>query len=545
MDGRVGAVGLALLVGSIGAASPALAGTYDVHACATAAGKFTNHSWTISVDGPQFASVTCSASDSRPYVWVGSSADNVYSGGQGATITFAAPSGAAVADFRIHRYLQQFNPVDGSPGHAYLYSLGQLGGTAFESTGHPDPAIRGGLGGRWYGSGEAYQGEEVVTKDSFPALASYRGDATFLRYSVGCFSSPCALKTNGTPTAGSINAQIFGATVTVNDPTRPTVSRVFPTGLNGGGVVGGDEPVTFDATDNSGIRRVELVDVTPGEAERVLASDPLACDYSYAKPCPNATGHGISAGGAITPGARTLKVRVIDAGGNVGESAPFTVQVGGALNGSNASPGARLTATFSNRRSRMHVPFGKRARVRGRLTDATGAPIAGAVIQVLDRQLRIGTRYGLVGEVTTGADGRFSLLAGRGAARAIRFEYRMRRQLAAPTASDRVTMRVRAGLTLKIRPRSVGSNGRIRLSGRLKAGPIPRSGKVLDLQAFDGGKWRTFETVRARQNRRYRAVYRFTNATAGRRLTFRARVRRDDSYPYYLGYSNRVRVRIR
>jgi hypothetical protein len=221
------------------------------------------------------------------------------------------------------------------------------------------------------------------------------------------------------------------------------------------------------------------------------------------------------------------------------------VQVGGALNGSNASPGARLTATFSNRRSRMNVPFGKRARVRGRLTDATGAPIAGAVIQVLDRQLRIGTRYGLVGEVTTGADGRFSLLAGRGAARAIRFEYRMRRQLAAPTASDRVTMRVRAGLTLKIRPRSVGSNGRIRLSGRLKAGPIPRSGKVLDLQAFDGGKWRTFETVRARQNRRYRAVYRFTNATAGRRLTFRARVRRDDSYPYYLGYSNRVRVRIR
>ena len=53
------------------------------------------------------------------------------------------------------------------------------------------------------------------------------------------------------------------------------------------------------------------------------------------------------------------------------------------------------------------------------------------------------------------------------------------------------------------------------------------------------------ETVRARRSGRYRAAYRFTNATRGRTLTFRARVRRDDSFPYYLGYSNRVRVRIR
>ena len=343
---------------------------------------------------------------------------------------------------------------------------------------------------------------------------------------------------------GSIFAAVFGATVTVNDPTKPTVDRVFPTGLNAGGVVGGDEAVMFDASDNSGIKRVDLVDVTPGGAERVIGFNEFGCDYSYARPCSNSTSRSVSAD-SIEPGARTLKLRVIDAGGNVGESAPFDVQAGGALNGSNASPAARLTATFSNRRSRATVGFGRRARVNGRLTDATGAPIAGAAIQVLDRQLRTGTRYALLGDVTTGADGRFTLLAGRGAARVIRFEYRARRQLAAPSATDTVSMRVRAGVTLSIRPRSVGSNGRIRLSGRLKAGPIPRSGKVVDLQAFDGGKWRTFETVRARRNARYSASYRFTNATRGRRLTFRARVRRDDSYPYYLGYSSRVRVRIR
>lgn len=544
MDGRVGALVVALLVGALAWAAPASAGTYDVHACGTPAEKFTNHSWAISVNGPQFASATCSASDARPYIWVGSSANNVYSGGQGASMTFSAPAGATIANFRIHRYILQFNPIDGSPGHAYLYSLGQLGDTAFESTGHPDPAVRGPLGSRWYSSGEAYEGEATVTKDSFAALAGYRGNATFVRYSIGCFATPCALKTNATPSTGVINVQIFGATVTVNDPTRPAVPRVHPTGLNAGGVVGGDEPVVFDATDNSGIRRAELVDVTPGEPAQVLASDPLRCDYSYAKPCPNATGLAIRAR-SMRPGTRTLRVRVTDAGGNVAESGALTVQVGGALNGTNASPGARLTATFNNRRSRRHVAYGKRARIRGRVTDATGNPIGGATIQVLDRQLRTGTRYRLVGEITTGADGRFTLLPGRGPARAIRFEYRMRRQLAAPTAADMVTMRVRAGATLSIRPRSVGPNGRIRMSGRLKGGPIPRSGKVIELQAFDGGKWRTFETVRARRSGRYRAAYRFTNATRGRTLTFRARVRRDDSFPYYLGYSNRVRVRIR
>jgi hypothetical protein len=44
MDRRVGAVGMALLVGTLVNAAPANAGTYDVHACSTAAGKFTNNS---------------------------------------------------------------------------------------------------------------------------------------------------------------------------------------------------------------------------------------------------------------------------------------------------------------------------------------------------------------------------------------------------------------------------------------------------------------------------------------------------------------------
>ncbi len=42
-----------------------------------------------------------------------------------------------------------------------------------------------------------------------------------------------------------------------------------------------------------------------------------------------------------------------------------------------------------------------------------------------------------------------------------------------------------------------------------------------------------------------RSTYRFLRARSGASLEIRARIRRDDSYPYYLGYSPRVRVRVR
>ncbi|HET9853160.1 MAG TPA: hypothetical protein VFP56_11730, partial [Candidatus Limnocylindrales bacterium] len=135
MRGRLGAVVVALAAGSVGAA-PAFAGTYDVHACATPGGKFSNHSWAISVNGSQFARTSCSASDARPYIWVGSAADKLYNPGQGAAMTFTAPSGATIANFWLHRYLHHFNPIDGNTDREYLYTVAQLGGTMFESGGH-------------------------------------------------------------------------------------------------------------------------------------------------------------------------------------------------------------------------------------------------------------------------------------------------------------------------------------------------------------------------------------------------------------------------
>jgi hypothetical protein len=320
---------------------------------------------------------------------------------------------------------------------------------------------------------------------------------------------------------------------------------VLPTGLAAPGSVGGDEPVSIDAADNAGIKRVEILDATSGPPQVVGGKD-LPCDYSYATPCPMTLSAAPVPVTVPAGGKRILRVRLIDAGGNVTDGGDFTADVGGALNGTNGTPVAKLTAAFSGNRSRRSVGYGKSARISGRLTDATGAPISGAAIQVLDRALSTGTRYAQRLELTTDANGRFSVTPGPGAARAIRFEYRSRRLQATANAAAGVELRVAARSTLAVSPARVRPRGTIRVSGRLRGLPLPRSGKVVDLQAFEGGRWRTFDTVRARGRRgAFSTHYRFLRAGSGASFLIRARIRRDDSYPYYLGYSPRVRVRVR
>ena len=107
-------------------------------------------------------------------------------------------------------------------------------------------------------------------------------------------------------------------------------------------------------------------------------------------------------------------------------------------------------------------------------------------------------------------------------------------------------MRVRASSTIRASPRTLRGGGRVRFSGRLglRGATVPRSGKLVDLQAYDGGRWRTFATARARGSKgAWSSTYRF----AGRpgRYPVRLRIRREDVFPYDLGYSRSVIVRVR
>jgi len=182
------------------------------------------------------------------------------------------------------------------------------------------------------------------------------------------------------------------------------------------------------------------------------------------------------------------------------------------------------------------VGFGKRPRLAGRARRTDGAPLVSATVTASP------ARGGWTRTATADANGFYVLRLPSGPTR--RIDVKALAPGASSVSCKRAIVRTRAGVTLKTN-RRVRPGGTVRFRGRLKGLPVPGRGKLVELQAFDGGKWRTFAQPRSRTNGRYKAVYRLRRTFGPRTFTFRARVRREGGYPYELGYSRKVRVRVR
>jgi hypothetical protein len=189
----------------------------------------------------------------------------------------------------------------------------------------------------------------------------------------------------------------------------------------------------------------------------------------------------------------------------------------------------RLTAT-----SRM-VDFGRRPRIAGRARWPNGGPLAGATVSISPR------KGGWVQRTTAGPDGHYATRIPAGPSRTMHLE------AWAPGSPDlacaTLKVRTRAGVRLHA-SRHVRPGGRVRFHGRLLGKPIPRRGKLIEIQAFDGGRWRTFATPRSKHNGRFKTSYKLERTFGPRTFRFRARVRREAGYPYELGSSHRVKVRV-
>jgi hypothetical protein len=200
------------------------------------------------------------------------------------------------------------------------------------------------------------------------------------------------------------------------------------------------------------------------------------------------------------------------------------------------------TTTHEQALHEIRVGFGKGALVRGVLTTSSGAPIADAEVTVLARPAVAGSDYEAEASTRTDAWGAFSYRAPAGPSRTLDFHYRGDRRF--KHADDQVTLRVPAAATIRASRHSVRNGRVVTFTGRLRGGPYPAKGKVLDLQAFYRKKWRTFATPRAATNGGWRYRYRF-QATRGVVLyKFRIRVRPSSDYPYELGYSKTTKVRV-
>ena len=92
--------------------------------------------------------------------------------------------------------------------------------------------------------------------------------------------------------------------------------------------------------------------------------------------------------------------------------------------------------------------------------------------------------------------------------------------------------------------RLVTPGGRaVRFRGRVGR-PVPRGGKLVEVQAYFRGRWRTISTTRARRDGRWRFRYTFRKSRWAAAYRLRARVPVEAGYPFSAGASRPVRVTV-
>jgi hypothetical protein len=566
-----------LAAGALGA-PVAHAGSYDVLSCTIDGAYHANNAWTAGNNPAGNASY--SADDTCPKsgdpLTVSLAANTAYAAGTFAGLWLYAPAQTAITNYKIAMRHYWFAPPLANYPTERTYTLASFGDVFYAGTGLFRVGDQDALSNEqhWYGyrgahqSGAADTGVITATRAG-SARATAAPAAPYLTVSAGCYTddgSACSLGTDGNGNVGTAFLQIIGSRVTITDNTAPALgSPTAGQGLLAAGIRSGDEPVTFSATDNVGIRRAELVDVTDAANPSVVAAEDYSstptsqngrCDFTKPRPCPDLKNETIAASTAIA-GKRNLLLRVTDAAGNQTVSSPFPVTARGPANGAGGGDGSRLVAgfpghTFRGRgkarrrvgvlRPTKTVGWGHSAAVRGILRNAAGQAVTGAELRLQVREVRLGAPYVDRGAVSTGADGRFQFRITRGSSRRYRIAYLAFPGDAGLTAKSDVTFNTKARITARA-PRHVKSRGVARFRGRLVGRPLPPRGVTLELQAHQPGHgWRTVKTTRTGTGGAYSTRYRFNSG--GGRFTFRMRLRPNDSYPYARGTSKPLRVSV-
>lgn len=295
---RQSALALVIAV-TIAPSAAAQTGTYDVVACDDVAGA-ANNSWVESNNSPAKLETGngCGASGvyaglyARDVVGV----SNVSARGS-AQWSFTAPGGTTITGVSYSRWLFKEDDDDWQPAlRADGLSIDSctIAGTAIDCT-------SGTQGGQ-------------RTSASFPG-------ANLLSFGVLCVAVAPVTCSNG-GTLHKAVAVLYGATVTLSDPSLPTLSNVGGSAL-AGGYLRSAQSVTYDASDNTGIRTGRLyVDGS------VRASTTYACDFTYAVPCSDKSGAELSLDTrSLGDGPHTVQVAAGDPAGNEAKSAPWTVLV--------------------------------------------------------------------------------------------------------------------------------------------------------------------------------------------------------------------------
>ncbi|MET0816970.1 MAG: hypothetical protein ABWZ67_05420 [Solirubrobacteraceae bacterium] len=304
---------MVVLIGALVLLAPASAraGTYDVVSCAAPGAGGVNHSLTYAATSfdPQYngqvggwyqGDASCAGGllaqsrtvDGTVARWL-----------TGANWSFNAPAGTDIVGFWSTRFGEARDSGGDDANTPFVDESDHWRADVVDDSGQP---IGGAAGGETcaHGGGVPY----CTIGSSGGARRDHRLVAKQLRWQITCAGEivfGCPTSYGGYPLA---TMAIYATQVTLEDRSAPAASLAGP--LVGPGWHRPAEPVSYSATDNSGIRRAAL------SAGPVSARDPRACDFTYPVPCSNAAGRALRFSGRLPDGRYPLTLTVTDAAGN-------------------------------------------------------------------------------------------------------------------------------------------------------------------------------------------------------------------------------------
>jgi hypothetical protein len=406
------------------------------------------------------------------------------------------------------------------------------------------------------------------------------------------------------PNTGTANSEVhvLAATFTLLDAHAPTTSNVGGP-LTADGPKQGVQTIQFSAADAGvGIyhafldvdgvtRTTSTPDTNGGRCVDAVPANTDPYEFQHRVPCPlQLDGIQLSLDTkTLSDGAHTVRVRLEDAAGNqttaygptaitVSNAAPATPTNptptnptptpgngntgnpgdaattppgpgGGAataspVNGTGGGPGARLeVVVLRSTQHSVRVAYGRRVTVSGRLTSASGEPVANATVEVLAQTKLRGAQLVRVATVQTDRAGGFRYVVPAGPSRLIRFGYRAHLGDSAFSRTTDVDVRVTGRVSLRVSRSRLRNGQTVRYTGTVAGVGVRRP--LVQIQVRQRGRWINVCVVRTRSRGKYSCAYRFRRTFTPTTYTFRALVRKQEGLPYETASSPRRAVRVR
>jgi hypothetical protein len=205
-----------------------------------------------------------------------------------------------------------------------------------------------------------------------------------------------------------------------------------------------------------------------------------------------------------------------------------------------------VVASFERRPAARSIPYGRGVPVAGRLLSASGAPLAGLPVDLIESFAAGAAIQRRTTTVETGSDGTFLAHLDPGPSRSLQVSFAGTRLLT-HAASRTVQLAVRAALHLRASTSSARIGGApVVFSGQISPGEatMPAEGRPVELQFRVGdAPWSEFRSVQTDARGRFRYPYSFSDDDSrGVRFQFRAYAPAQPGWPYEPGFSRPVAV---